>query len=559
MTLLGSLLSLGALAVNATLLVLVFRHRPRTEASWAFLALVGSFVLWDAAEAVLRALPPPGPDLEAAYWALLRLEWSGTAFIPGALLHFVLVYPATHPFLRHRFAYVLLYGPSIAILSLEVGSDAIIRGAYPGPLGYDAGFGPGYLAAALVYGLLILAALAVLAGNYRRAHAGIDRKRARDLLLGFSVPVLVGGTTDLFWGPVTGDPTRLGLGTAYTVVLAVFIAHAILRYKFLEIKPVREEAGGGVVPVGLQRGRSHLVLETGKVARFAAFRDLATRVPGLCVTGTAPAKVRDLYGLRAVPVLWLTAVSSTEPSVRLSSLNFELLLTLQRFTRENRDTVVLVDDLDLMVALAGFEEVARFVKTVVNLTVEARSTLICGVHPRALAPEQLAVLQGMFDATADLTGLTLELSGLPADASVLVRGRHAETAPAAAAYSRSEELLVVTTAHPAKALEAFGASARVLWLADQEGAAARPTQLDAQATRAVKEFVQGVRSAPCIALPDVEQLLLYNPPSALLAFLKDVLDLAATRRGRVVATADPEAFDSRTLAVLEGRFDRVVD
>src|SRR3972149_132635 len=146
MTLLGSLLSLGALAVNATLLLLVFRHRPRTEAS--------------------RAFPP------------------------GALLPFVLPSPATHPFLRHRFAYVLLYGPSIAILSLEVGSDAVIRGAFPGPLGYDAGFGPGYLAAALVYGLLILAALAVLAGNYRRAHTGIDRKRARDPPLGLSLPRL---------------------------------------------------------------------------------------------------------------------------------------------------------------------------------------------------------------------------------------------------------------------------------------------------------------------------------------------------------------------------------
>ncbi|UCD92467.1 MAG: hypothetical protein JSV43_00605 [Methanobacteriota archaeon] len=90
MTNLFVIVSVAAFAVNMTLGVYVLRKNPGAAANRSFALLMGSFVLWDLSEAVLRYIDNPA---DPAMMVWLRLEWTGIAAIGGVLVHFVLSYP----------------------------------------------------------------------------------------------------------------------------------------------------------------------------------------------------------------------------------------------------------------------------------------------------------------------------------------------------------------------------------------------------------------------------------------------------------------------------------
>ena len=86
--------SVVAFVVNLTLGIYVLRKNPGGAANRSFALLMGSFVLWDLAEVVLRSFSNGGigpRDPTMMFW--LRLEWTGIAACGGTLVHFVLSYP----------------------------------------------------------------------------------------------------------------------------------------------------------------------------------------------------------------------------------------------------------------------------------------------------------------------------------------------------------------------------------------------------------------------------------------------------------------------------------
>src|SRR3989475_6405179 len=123
---------------------------------------------------------------------------------------------------------------------------------------------------------------------------------------------------------------------------------------------------------------------------MGAFRDIVSATPGLCVTGLAPPHVAARFGLERTPILWITTASSTERTVRPNGLDFELVHTVVKFLRENPGTAVLLDDLDYLSAVAGFDAVGRFLKRVVNQASASKGTVIVAAGPGALTPDQVA-------------------------------------------------------------------------------------------------------------------------------------------------------------------------
>src|SRR2546426_6035653 len=109
---------------------------------------------------------------------------------------------------------------------------------------------------------------------------------------------------------------------------------------------------------------------------MGAFRDIVSATPGLCVTGLPPPHVAARFGLERTPILWITSASSTERTVRPNGLDFELVHTVVKFLRENPGTAVLLDDLDYLSAVAGFDAVGRFLKRVVNQASASKGTVI---------------------------------------------------------------------------------------------------------------------------------------------------------------------------------------
>src|SRR5207249_11343888 len=162
------------------------------------------------------------------------------------------------------------------------------------------------------------------------------------------------------------NDTRVGLGSLYTLMWSIFIAYAVVRYRYLVIEPVTEARTARAPPHRLERGLKYLVLENGRSSAMGAFSDIVSATPGLCVTGLAPRQMAARFGLERTPILWITTASSTERTVRPNGLDFELVHTVVKFLRENPGTAVLLDDLDYLSAVAGFDAVGRFLKRVLN-------------------------------------------------------------------------------------------------------------------------------------------------------------------------------------------------
>ncbi|MFQ6060713.1 MAG: histidine kinase N-terminal 7TM domain-containing protein, partial [Thermoplasmata archaeon] len=239
MTNIFALVSVVAFSVNTILGTYVLRKNPGAAANRSFALLMGSFVLWDLSEAVLRFLSNGSEDATVMVW--LRIEWTGISAIGGVLVHFVLSYPTKKAILEWKLTYALIYAPTFVIIGLVWFSDLVVKEVGLGPLGFDAKVGSGYPILAIIYTIQIAVALFILLQTYRKSEVQIIRKRSRILLMGVAVPVIVGSVTETFLPVLIAIETRLGVGSIYTVIMGIFAAYAIMKYKLLVIEPATEE------------------------------------------------------------------------------------------------------------------------------------------------------------------------------------------------------------------------------------------------------------------------------------------------------------------------------
>ena len=305
----------------------------------------------------------------------------------------------------------------------------------------------------------------------------------------------------------------------------------------------------------LESGLNYLVLENGRGAAMGAFREIVSKTPGLCVTGLAPSHVAARFGLERTPILWITTATSEGRTVRPNALDFELVHTVVKFLRENPGTAVLLDDLDYLATVAGFDAVARFLKRVLNQASASRGTVIVAAGHGTFSTEQLAVLRGSVDRVLDIQEAPSPAATGAADHVLMTIT--AQDAPVALPLVGARRGILLTTEHPSKARLRYGDRFDVVWVTDRPEAGfacVRPKALDAEGRRAIANYASSHGHAD-IVLVGLEQLALYVDTRAWLPFIKDSLDIAGLHECRFFLTAAPEAIRPREFAMLSRRFD----
>jgi hypothetical protein len=359
-----------------------------------------AFVIWDIGEVVQRSLAPGTAPGVLMFWA--RFTWIGIVLVPATLFHLTLTYPAKSDWIQQPWALVAIYAPFVGWAILITMTDLVIDGMSSNAFGPSARVAPTYAYFAPVFFAWMFASVMLFVGSWWRLRKTPDR-----WMQGVVVAGLIGGTvpaavTELLWPLLSGGDTRVGLGSLYTLMWSIFIAYAVARYRYLVIEPVTEARPARPPRHRLERGLNYLVLENGRSSAMGAFREIVSETPGLCVTGLAPKRVAVRFGLERTPILWITAVSSQERTVRPNALDFELVHTVVKFLRENPGTAVLLDDLDYLAIVAGFDAVARFVKRVTNQASASKGTVILAAGLGTFAPDQLALLRGAVDRVVEV-------------------------------------------------------------------------------------------------------------------------------------------------------------
>src|SRR2546426_546625 len=282
--------------------------------------------------------------------------------------------------------------------------------------------------------------------------------------------------------------------------------------------------------------------------------------------GTVPAAITELawpvlmstdtrLGLERTPILWITSASNTERTVRPNGLDFELVHTVVKFLRENPGTAVLLDDLDYLAAVAGFDAVGRFLKRVVNQASASKGTVIVAAGHGTFTPDQVAVLRGSVDRLVDIQENPNPTPNGTADHVLMTI--NAQDAPLALPLVGARRGLLLTTEHPSKARVRYGDRFDIVWVTDHPEPGTptvRPKSLDTEGRRAIANYAS-VHEGTDIVLVGLDQLALYVDVRSWLPFVKDALDIASLHDCRLFLTAAPETMRTQELAMLSRRFD----
>src|SRR5688572_6030931 len=482
----GAILPLVALLVSAFLGVFVVGLNPRGAANRSVLLVMLAFVLWDVGEVIQRSLAPGTPADVLFPWA--RLTWAGIVLVPATLYHLALTYPAKSAFIRKPWALAAIYAPALGWMYLVTATNLIIDGMTSNGFGPSARSAPTYVYFAPVFFVWMFSSVTLFVRSWWQV-----RKTPSRWMLGVVLAGLIAGTipaaiTELLWPISIRSDTRVGLGSVYTLTWSIFIAYAVVRYRYLVIEPVTEVRTSRVPRHRLERGLNYLVLENGRTAAMGAFRDIVSATPGLCVTALAPSRVTSRFGLERTPILWITTAATDERTVRPNALDFELVHTVVKFLRENPGTAVLLDDLDYLSIHAGFDAVARFLKRVTNQASASQGTVIVGVGEGTFTSEQVALLRGAVDRVLEIREAP---TSAPSGFDHVLMTINAQDAPVALPLVGARRGLLLTTEHPTKAHLRYGGGFEIVWVTDQPEpgiACVRPKALDTEGRRAISNY-----------------------------------------------------------------------
>lgn len=153
----------------------------------------------------------------------------------------------------------------------------------------------------------------------------------------------------------------------------------------------------------LMKGYSYMVKEGTSTWSYGVFKNsIAAKVPGLCLTSTYPTKIREIYGLGDILIYWLSeATGSEEKTLNPRRLEFEITRTISDFVKNRSDALILIDGLEYLLLVNGFEKIINFVKSISDTISQNKATLIVPVNPEALDKRELTILEKAFDKIED--------------------------------------------------------------------------------------------------------------------------------------------------------------
>ncbi|MEW6070691.1 MAG: DUF835 domain-containing protein, partial [Candidatus Thermoplasmatota archaeon] len=149
--------------------------------------------------------------------------------------------------------------------------------------------------------------------------------------------------------------------------------------------------------VKFEVGLNYLIKEEVPTVCFKLFKNATKTLPGLCLTTTFPAKVREKHGLK-VPVFWLSETETKEEK-RLDPrrLEFEIMEVISDFARDKGKCIVLIEGYELLVIANGIERTVKFIKKICDIISKVGGSLIVSINPLALSKENVSVTEKEFD------------------------------------------------------------------------------------------------------------------------------------------------------------------
>lgn len=117
---------------------------------------------------------------------------------------------------------------------------------------------------------------------------------------------------------------------------------------------------------------------------------------GLAITRTHPHKIRQKYGLKKTPMIWLTNIPAEIESIYPTDLE-QLSLLITKFISKAKKAIVYLEGVEYLVNNNSFNRVLHMLQFVRDKISTSKSSMVISITPLSFDPKDLKLLEREMD------------------------------------------------------------------------------------------------------------------------------------------------------------------
>jgi|GEM_PF-2477690 len=378
--------SLLAFIVKLGLALWIYFRNPSSNVNRSFAVVFLGQAVWDLGKFVMWLLPDASTAL---IWA--KVSYTGYIISVFFLLSFVWAYLKKKSYFTTVPGKVGLYTPMVLLLLALWLTDLVIADLVPpGALAYGFGielwdytFGPVYNYFFLWFQIIpFIYAFVLFVFKYFMTTRLDKKKQLMYLVIGSAFPIMLGIPTGVIL-PAMGValPPHNNI---LSLIMSVFIAIGIIKYKFLAIQPVGETVVIGrkldhqlAKEYEIDFGHSYFIKheKSSEIAHKVLLTHLYKKRYGLIITAHNPSTIRHEYGIETTPIVWMTDTETEHLSVDPIDIE-QLYETIRLFVKQVPNSIVLLDGLQFLITHNNFSKIIHFIRQVKSMVAHSDDCFI---------------------------------------------------------------------------------------------------------------------------------------------------------------------------------------
>lgn len=396
-----TLISIPPLIAAITALVLsifVLSRNPKREINILLSFFLLTIFVLSFGEFMVRLA---GKNIDEAFiWH--QLVVLGGEFISAIFLHFALIFPKKTDFVKRNYYYIIpaiyifrfaVYIPIFFISPAKEFAELTPYGYYSqlsltravcGNLYYSNML---FMISIIGIGLFVILGFIYLGIKYFKTKINIEKNQIKLIMIGTIFFMGIGFLTDIIL-PSIGI-NILQLASVTFLISAVIISYAIVRYRLTSIELISEPIKSVPINYELEPGYTYIIPESEPKLGFQLFAKTTSEgANGICITLRNPNSIRDKYGLKNTPIIWITNQETNELSVKPSEIVTINEILTPFFEKSMNSVIILIDDKTITsgVRHEDHSKVLEISKQFFDTVVTSKSKFIISVSPSSINP-----------------------------------------------------------------------------------------------------------------------------------------------------------------------------
>lgn len=381
--------------------------------------------------------------------------------------------------------------------------------------------------------IYVMASIITILLSMSQSRLKVEKNISLYLYVGILVPILTNAISVAI--DIAPDPTPAAVSISGIIMLSALVRYKVFSFEFSPEAEVTEI-------VALRSGINYIVKD--RIVGYKAFRELASRQPGIVVSHRIPLWVRVNFDILHSPVIWLTETEH-KYGINPERMEFEIMYSLTEFLRQNPSGVILVDGIYYLTLYHGFDKTFKFLKDVGDLCSSYGATYIV-VNPEGefFEESEQETLRNIFDEYVDKV-MEEDLS----EKSIYLLYSKARDRMLRALEIKERNLFFISTKNPHK----FGIKDG-LWLTN----VGKGIPIEQLPFQGIERISEEVRKGRHIVFDGFEVLYSYFDENDVLKMLKYISDLCAKNDLLFIMVTSEDSLPQKSKAFLEDLADEIV-